>query len=245
MAGRARPYVAELVGEPHVTIGQERIVVRHDDGRRESFALHDYDRLYAVPGLYELIVQERLDCRSPAVMAQMLGDAVDAGGARRDAAVVLDIAAGNGVSGEALAAAGLGGRGRYGTDIVPEARAAALRDRPGVYGEYRTLDLLALSPEDREWLRGLRADVACCVAPVGAHAVPVGVLAAVAGLLAPGALIGHLHEPGAGSPDAVSASVLGAGAVPVARRRYVHRQTIDGRPFEMDAVVWRLAGQAQ
>ena len=35
----------------------------------EVVHLHDYPRIYAVPGLYEHVVQERLACRSPQVAA--------------------------------------------------------------------------------------------------------------------------------------------------------------------------------
>jgi hypothetical protein len=47
-------------------------------------------------------------------------------------------------------------------------------------------------------------------------------------------------------PDAVTAELwaeqLGAGtqAELLERRRYVHRYTVNGEPFEMEGVVWRL-----
>ena len=31
---------------------EESLVVRHADGRTEEFRLHEYERVYAVPGLY-------------------------------------------------------------------------------------------------------------------------------------------------------------------------------------------------
>ena len=75
---------------------------------------------------------------------------------------------------------------------------------------------------------------------------------AAAGLLAPDALVVYMHDPGRGVPDAVTAEVwtagLGAGtdAQVLERRRYVHRHTVNGAPFEMDGVVWRLRrAQAQ
>ena len=84
--------------------------MRHDDGRVEELRLHDYERLYSLPGVYEQIVQERLGCRSPQEIA------VDAGARRSIGSAgiaprsrVIDLAAGNGVSGEALAAEGLAG----------------------------------------------------------------------------------------------------------------------------------------
>ena len=58
----------------------------------------------------------------------MLADAVDRLGWDRETVRVIDLAAGNGISGQALAAHGL--HPVLGTDIVPEARAAALRTVP-------------------------------------------------------------------------------------------------------------------
>jgi hypothetical protein len=178
----------------------------------------------------------------------MLADACDTVGWERDKVRVLDIAAGNGVSGEALADAGLGGQGMFGTDIVPAARAAALRDRPGLYDRYLTVDLLALAGEERAAVAGLRANALSCVAPVGSHGgeLPPEALTAAAGLLAPDALVVYMHDPHHGLPDAMTpeawAAGIGAGAVAeeLARRRYVHRYTVNGAPFEMDGVVWRL-----
>ncbi len=124
---------------------------------------------------------------------------------------VLDIAAGNGVSGEALAAAGL--HPVLGTDIVPSAREAALRDRPGLYDQYLTLDLLALSDAQRAQVTALRANALSCVAPVGANGseLPVQALVAAAGLLAPDALVVYMHDPNRGVPDAITAEVWAAG----------------------------------
>jgi hypothetical protein len=66
---------------------------------------------------------------------------------------------------------------------------------------------------------------------------------AAAGLLAPDALVVYMHDPHRGLPDAVTAELwaaAGLDAEPLARRRYVHRRTVNGAPFEMDGVVWRL-----
>lgn len=58
--------------------------------------------------------------------------------------VTLDVGAGNGIVGQELRIQ-LKGRIRYlvGTDIIPEARKAAVRDRPEVYDQYIVADLLA------------------------------------------------------------------------------------------------------
>src|SRR6202012_4934286 len=125
-----------------------------------------------------------------------------------------------------------------GTTIVPAARAAALRDRPGLYDEYLTLDLLALSDAERAHVAGLGANALSCVAPVGGHdsELPPSALVAAARLLAPDALVVYMHDPHRGVPDEVTAAVwtagLGAGteAQELERRRYQHRHTVNGAP---------------
>jgi hypothetical protein len=241
MSLRARLVPAQ--GEP--AIGAERIAVHHADGRLEEVVLHDYARLYGLPGVYEQIVQEDLGCRSPAHLAQLLGAAVDDLGRDRSRTRVIDVAAGNGVSGEALRAAGL--HPVLGTDIVPEARAAARRDRPQVYDEYLTLDLLALSDAEAEHLRGLRADALCCVAPVGTGGVPPAAIAATAALLGDDALLVAMYDPRHGVADPLTEAFWSAHGVDGERRhheRYLHRFLITGAPYEMEANVWRLRRRA-
>jgi hypothetical protein len=239
-------YVAELVAQAaDPAVGQERIRVRHADGCTEELRLHDYERLYALPGLYEQIVQERLACRSPAEAAATLARAHDAIRIPRERARIVDIAAGNGVSGEALAAEGL--HPILGTDIVGAARAAALRDRPGLYDEYRTLDLVALTEAERTWLAGLAATAVSCVAPVGSSPgqVPPAALLAAARALGPDGLIAYLHDPRDGAdrigPAFWSEPVGPRGeARELHRHRYLHRRTLNGGRYVLEAVVWRL-----
>jgi len=237
-----RARLATMQGDPE--IGSERISVYHADGTVEEVALHDYARVYALPGVYEQIVQEDLGCRSPAQVAQMLSGALDALGRERSATRVIDVAAGNGVSGEALRAVGLDVV--LGTDIVPEARAATLRDRPDVYGEYLTLDLTALSSEQAEHVRALGANALTCVAPVGAApgAVPAEAIAAACRLLRGEPLLATLHDPRHGTPDPLSerffAERLGAEATLLDHERYLHRFLVTGAPYELEASIWKL-----
>jgi hypothetical protein len=227
-------------------IGQEVIRVTHADGTVEELRLHDYERLYSLPGLYEEIVQERLGCQSPGQIAAMLAAAVDRVAWNRARIRVVDLAAGNGVSGEALAAHRL--RPVLGTDIVAAAAAAAVRDRPAVYDGYLVLDLLALSVGEQRAIRELGANAVSCVAPVGEHwqQLPPAALAAAVALLEPDALVAYMHDPSFGTPDPITAEFwaqqLGAAgqAVQLERRRYVHRYTVNGSPFEMEGVVWRV-----
>lgn len=239
-------YSAELPEQGDPEIGQELIRVRYRDGRTEELCLHDYARLYSIPGLYEQIVHERLRCRSPQQIAAMVAAAVDSVGWDRAAVRVIDVAAGNGLSGAALRAHRL--RPVLGTDIVPEARQASLRDRPEVYDQYLTLDLLALAPEQQRAIAAVKANALVCVAPVGdgSQQLPPLALSAATRLLADDALIAYMHDPSLGVPDAVTPQLWQAqlgddvDVEQLQRRRYLHRHTVGGRSYEMDGVVWRL-----
>jgi hypothetical protein len=230
-----------MQGEPE--IGSERVTIYHDDGTIEELRLHDYARVYALPGVYEQIVQEDLGCRSPTHLAGMLAAALEALGRDPSQTRVIDIAAGNGVSGEALRALGMDVV--LGTDIVPEAREAALRDRPGVYDEYLTLDLTALEAERAGYVRSLRANALTCVAPVGTRpgTVPPEVIGSACTLLTGEPLVAALHDPRHGDPDSLSErffAQIGAEATLLDHERYLHRFLVTGAPYELEASVWKL-----
>lgn len=124
----------ELESSPSGEQTEEALLVTHPDGTIERFRLHDYSRVYGIPGLYEEVVQRRLRCASPSKLAELLvGCAADAGVAPGDLGV-FDLGAGNGVMGEALRARGAGTL--VASDNIAAARDAALRDRPGLYSEY-------------------------------------------------------------------------------------------------------------
>ena len=129
----------------------EAIRVVHAGGESEHFRLHEYTRVYAVPGLYEEVVQERLKCASPRTLAELLlGCASSADLPPADVAV-FDLGAGNGVMGEALRERGV--RTLVASDAIAEARDAALRDRPDLYADYLVGDTDDL-PQVPELIRG-------------------------------------------------------------------------------------------
>jgi hypothetical protein len=239
-------FSAELPEQGEPEVGQELIRIRYDDGRSEELRLHDYTRLYAFPGLYEQIVRDRLECCSPEQIASMLAHAVDEIGWDRAQVRVIDLAAGNGMSGEALVQLGL--KPVLGTDIVAAARDAALRDRPNVYRAYETLDLLALTPEQTTAIAACNANALSCVAPVGnaPQQLPVPALTAVIRLLAPDALIAYMHDPTLGVPDPITPDLIreqvgdGVRTRQLERRRYVHRRMVAGQPYEMEGVILRV-----
>ena len=123
------------------------------DGRRDLIRFHDYHRIYDIPGMYERLFYDMLECVSPAWCSTCsprhwpADHAMTAENLR-----VLDVGAGNGMVGEEIRT--LGVETVHGIDILPEAAAATRRDRPDVYDDYLVADLTDLSPEQHDVLRG-------------------------------------------------------------------------------------------
>ena len=190
------------------------------DGRR--LRLHDYPALFAVPGLYEAVVQDALRCRAPEVVAALLAGA--AGGAPLR---VADLGAGNGVSGEALRAHGLDPV--VALDLLPEARAAALRDRPGLYRDYLAADAAALGPSDEARVRACAPQALTVVGALGGSHVPRAAVEALLALLEPPGLLAYCFDVELGDPIGIGREL--------ARERYVHRRTAAGGERIWEAVV--------
>lgn len=196
----------------------------------EIVHLHDYPRIYAVPGLYEYVVQERLRCRSPQVAAEGLL-AMSA-----DGLTVLDFGSGTGLVGELLRA---GGVARVvGTDALAAGRAACLRDRPGIYADYFVGDLGAaagtLTARLRECAPG---GLISAGAFGGTHAPPSALLNALSVLPAGAPVAVTIDErwlDGA-DPDGFGVAIERLAErgelLAVQRSRFQHRVTTTGEPI--------------
>ena len=46
----------------------EESITLVSEGRTEKIRLHDYEKLYSIPGLYEAVIYEQLQCNSPQVV---------------------------------------------------------------------------------------------------------------------------------------------------------------------------------
>jgi predicted TPR repeat methyltransferase len=222
---------------------EEDVEVRFADGRREQVRVQDYERVFAVRGLYEAIVVAKLRCRSPDRVASMLASAAQRLGRPAQSVRVLDLGAGNGVSGEALAAHDL--RPVVAIDIEPAARAAALRDRPNMYDTYLTADLLALTPTQAQAIRALTPNALACVGAIGLGHVPPAALPAALELLADDSLLAYTVAATRGATDAAEISVRLDSiqsqwlVEELTRERYRHRLTVTGRPIWWEAVIAR------
>ena len=137
---------------------------------KEKIRLHDYHRIFEVPGLYEQVVCERLKCQSPATVVDVLRYSVAQGQQDLNELRVLDLGAGNGMVGDELKKQGVSRL--IGVDIISEAQAATERDRPGVYDAYYVMDFCSLSADERDALKLWSVDCLISVAALGFGDIP-------------------------------------------------------------------------
>jgi predicted TPR repeat methyltransferase len=143
---------------------EEWIELTTDRGQ-EKIRLHEYGRFYEIPGLYDHLY-ERLCCQSPAVVCGALKEEMQKSDEKPRSIRVLDFGAGNGQVGETLARE-FGCGALVGIDILPQAKEAALRERPGVYDKYYVADLANLAERDRDALSRWRFNTLVTVAALG------------------------------------------------------------------------------
>lgn len=214
------------------------------DGEKRRLRFHDYDELYRIPGLYEEIFYERLQCVSPDVVVSLLLGEVVKDGQEVAEVAALDLGAGNGLVGEALRRRGA--RQVVGIDIIKEAAEAAERDRPGVYDAYFVEDVTRLSPASRRALDGYRFNAMTCVAALGFADIPPEAFAAAYNLVEKGGRVGfNLKQDFMDEEDSSGFSRLirdisdGGAFAPDISVKYCHRYSVSGRPLYYVAVVGR------
>jgi SAM-dependent methyltransferase len=209
---------------------------------RRRIRFHDYAAIFDVPGLYEQLFSELLECCSPDVVCELLSEELHKAGVDPGKLAALDFGAGNGLVGERLSRIGL--RTIVGIDLLPEAHAAAVRDRPGIYDDYRVLDLNALHATDRAELEGHDFDCLVCVAALGFGDVPPAAFAEAFNLVAPSGWLAFnvrrrfLHDDDPAGFGALIERMLAEGVIEQrARTCYTHRISVSGEPLEYVAIV--------
>jgi hypothetical protein len=232
--------VVRLIGPPEAD--GEYVGLRDASAREEVIHLHDYEHIYDVPGLYEHIVQRLLRCRSPQVATGGLSHAMDRLGLEPAEIVLLDLGAGTGIVGEL--ANGLDVGTVVGVDALEAARAACLRDRPGIYRDYLIGDLATPAPELLASLRRHRpTGLISAGAFGGTHAPPAAFLNALA-LLPTGAPVVFtiderwMQTDGPGGFRASIARLLASGRLRLlCRSRFQHRLSTSGTPIYYELLV--------
>lgn len=138
--------------------------------RRLKLRFHDYAQIYLRPGLYEQIFYERLKCTSPKRVGEILKWTLDSREVNFSELRVLDLGAGNGMMGEIMKQYGVSRL--VGVDLIPEARDACYRDRPGLYDEYFVEDFTNLSQESIDEIDDWSIDCLTSVAALGFGDIP-------------------------------------------------------------------------
>lgn len=169
---RASLKVAVPQPEPNLQQDEEWILVEVDD-EWKKMRLHDYADFYSIPGLYERVVYDTLQCKSPSVVAQLLESELGRENEAAEDLRVLDLGAGNGCVAEALSEIGV--NEFVGIDICREAAVAAERDRPGLYRDYVIGDMTDLPDHDAEMLQTSEFNCMVCVAALGFSDIPPAV----------------------------------------------------------------------
>ena len=218
-------------------------------GARRRIGFHDYDAMYSVPGLYERVFYEELGMDTVTEVVGLYGRGLRGEGRRPEDERVLDLGAGNGISGAALRDRGIG----YvvGLDRERAARSAASRDRPGVYDDYVVADLSTWSDEEAERVRGHGLTSLVAVAALGIGHIPPAVLQEAMSVVRPGAIVsfavlvelmpGSTDERGiaSGYPEWL-ASWFAEHCQELERHEYVHRRRRDGSGEDAVAFVARI-----
>lgn len=214
----------------------------------QRIRFHDYHEIYTVPGLYEKIFYEHLECCSPVEVVAALAEHLEVAGVDPATLSGIDVGAGNGLVGVELKKLGTGAL--VGVDIIPEAEEAARRDRPEVYADYRTCDLTALSAEDRAAICALRPNLLTCVAALGFDDIPPAAFARAYELLEDDAWVAFnvkadfLENGDESGFRTMIAEMISKGCLEeLGRRRYVHRLSMNGEPLEYVAVIGRKRGE--
>ncbi len=220
---------------------EEWCVVRVDD-EWQQIGVHEYDRIFSIPGLYERLVYEALRCDSPRQVVGLLQwHLAKMSQLPRDLRV-LDLGAGNGMVGELLTEVGV--EHVVGVDIIQEAADAATRDRPGVYDAYHVADLTDLPTDVEQSLRNERCNCLCCVAALGFGDIPVAAFVAALNLIdSDGWVAFNLKDEflrsATGFGSFIRSLIREKLLVVHERRAYTHRLATDGSPIQYVALVAR------
>lgn len=207
-----------------------------EDGDERQLRFHDYDEIYGREGLYEQLFYERLQCASPVKVASILASAVEQAGEECSTLRVLDLGAGNGIMGEELRKHGVARL--VGSDIIPEAYDALVRDRPGVYDAYLVGDLADPTDEMIEELRHWSLDCLTTVAALGFGDIPPAAFVSAFNMIAAGGWVAFNirdtfldHRETAELNRKIRELVFTDHLEIHHLERYRHRLSIDGEPI--------------
>jgi len=206
------------------------------DESRERIRLHDYERIFSVPGLYEQVVYDRLRCQSPSTVVDVLRSSVSQSHQQLHGLRVLDLGAGNGMVGEELKKHGVSRL--VGADIIPEAKQAAERDRPGTYDAYYIMDFANLTDDQKQEMNTWSLDGLVCVAALGFGDIPAIAFLEAFNMIANRGWIAFNiketfldHSDDSGFSQLIRELIFSEYLDLYHLRRYRHRYSIEGEPL--------------
>ncbi|MFB2920809.1 MULTISPECIES: class I SAM-dependent DNA methyltransferase [Aerosakkonema] len=220
---------------------QEEFFWLSQNRKKQKLRLHDYAQIYQTPHLYEYLMQ-KLQAKSHIVLSSLLIDRVTQAGGNVKDLVVLEIGAGSGMVGKALA--DLGVKSISGIDILPEAAEAAKRECPGVYENYYVEDLTNLSEKTRDTLSRRGFNCLVCASALAFNHIPASGLASGFNLIAPNGWIAFNVQKERWEDKGETSFVASHPWVAetdifeiVQRHNYQHRFHMDGRPLYYMAII--------
>ena len=226
-------------------MSQDEEYVLVDRGNfRKRVRILDYCELYSMPGLYEQVVYNILNCSSPKVITTMLKEQLLKEDVQPKDLNVLDMGAGNGMLAEELTSIGV----EYiiGIDILDEAKSAAMRDRPSVYKDYLVTDLSKAGPKTMNELEHMDINCIASVASIGFGDIPPITLANAIDLGHENSWIAlSIKEEFLKEIDTTGISDLFSELVKhevieiKEKKNYVHRRSISGNELIYDAIIAR------
>ena len=223
-------------------IGQDKEWITVDFGERtENIRLHDYDRLFSIPGLYEELIYGYLKCKSPEIITGMFIEMLEKANYDTQNLRVMDFGAGNGMMGEYLKDCECDLL--VGVDIIPEAREATYRDRPGIYDDYLVVDMTFPGKEEMRRLNNGNFNALVTVAALGFGDIPPQAFINVFNLIQNGGWIGFnikdrflTQEDNTGYKELLNA-LINDSLIIYETKRYCHRYSITGEPLYYQGIV--------
>ncbi len=226
-------------------LGQDEAFFYLQQGdNKQKIRFHDYAAIYDVPGLYEQVFYDRLQCNSPSKVADILTKAVRQSELNSSELRVLDLGAGNGMMGEELTKQGISRL--VGVDIIEQAYNATIRDRPGLYDAYYVEDFAALPVEKLEEIASWQCNCMVSVAALGFGDIPTSAFVNALNCIENGGWVAfNIKESFFDKRDKTGFSKLIRKLIYSEYfdvhhiERYRHRLSIEGEPLYYFAIVGR------
>jgi hypothetical protein len=214
-----------------------------EDGQ-ERIRIHEYDRVYDVPGLYEEVVYNKLRCDSPQVITGLLKETITTAGEGDTPLRVLDFGAGNGIVGECLQEA-VDAETIVGVDIIDEAKKAVRRDRPEIYDDYYVMDLSRADETDRKRLDNWNFNALVTVAALGFGDIPTKAFVNAFNIVEDNSWVvfnikdRFLSDSDNTGYNEILQDMIGRSLKVYKKHHYCHRLSMSGEPLYYYAIVGR------